>query len=55
MRMMQKMFIRCSSGDKSHLGGDDGLRGTCKERILNGQVTDKERSDNGLCRISDGC
>ena len=29
----KKMFIRCSSGDKSRLGGDDGLRGTCKERI----------------------
>ena len=30
---MQKMFIRCSSGDESRLGGDEGLRGTCKERI----------------------
>ena len=30
---MLKMFIRCSSGDKSRLGGDDGLRDTCKERI----------------------
>ena len=30
---MQKRFIRCSSGDESRLGGDDGLRGTCKERI----------------------
>ena len=30
---MQKMLIRCSSGDESRLGGDEGLRGMCKERI----------------------
>ena len=30
---MQKMFIRWSSGDESCLGGNEGLRETCKERI----------------------
>ena len=30
---MQKLFIRCSCGDESRLGGDEGLRGTCKERM----------------------
>ena len=32
-RNAKKMFIRCSSGDESRLGDDEGLRGTCKERI----------------------
>ena len=48
---MQKMLIRCLSGDESRLGGDEGLRGTCKERIKrisNTYVTDKERSTGPL-------
>ena len=43
-RKMQKMFIRCSSSDESRLGGDEGLRGTFKERIKrmsSAYVTDK--------------
>ena len=47
---MQKMFIRCSSGDESRLGDDEGLLGTCKERIKrmsNAYVTDKQRTKNG--------
>ena len=41
---MQKLLIQCSSGGESRLGGDEGLRGTCKERIKrmsNAYVTDK--------------
>ena len=41
---MQKLFNRCSSGDDSRLGGDEFLRGTCKERIkrmCSAYVTDK--------------
>ena len=52
---MQKILIRCSSGDENRLGGDESLRGTCKERIkrmssayMSSQVTDKERSNNGF-------
>ena len=30
---MQKKFTRCSSGDESRFGGDEGVRGTYKERI----------------------
>ena len=32
---MQKknVYPVCSFGDESRLGGDEGLRGTCKERI----------------------
>ena len=55
---MQKLLIRCSPGGENRLGGDEGLRGTCKERIKrmrNAYVTDKERSTNGLCRMSNGC
>ena len=55
------MLILCAKGDESRLGGNEGLRGTCKERIkhmsseCNGQVMDKERSTKGLCRMSNGC
>ena len=55
---MQKLFIWCSSSDKSRLGGDESLRGTCKERIKrlsNAQLTDKKRSTSGLCCMSNGC
>ena len=41
---IQKLLIRCSSGGESRLGGDEGLRGTCKEhikRMSNAYVTDK--------------
>ena len=47
---MQKMFIRCSSGDESRLGGNERLRGTCKERIKrmsSAYITDKQRTKNG--------
>ena len=47
---MQKLLIRCSSGGESRLGGDEGLRGTCKEsikRMSNAYVTDKKRTKNG--------
>ena len=47
---MQTLFIRCSSGDESRLDGDEGLRGTCKERIKrmsSAYVTDKKRTKNG--------
>ena len=43
-RKVQNMFIRCSSGDESRLGGDKGLRRTYKERInrmSNAYGTDK--------------
>ena len=43
-KKMQKMFIRCSSGGESRLGGDEGLRGTCQEpikRMSSAYVTDK--------------
>ena len=46
----KEMFIRCSSGDESRLGGDEGLRGTCKERIKrmsSAYLTDKLRTKNG--------
>ena len=33
MEKMQKMCIRWSFGDESCLGGDEGLRETCKGRI----------------------
>ena len=55
---MQKLLIRCSSSGENCLSGDEGLCGTCKERIKrmsNAYVTDKERSTNGLCRMSNGC
>ena len=35
---------KCLSGDGSRLGGGEGRRGRCKERIPTKQVTDKERS-----------
>ena len=47
---MQTMFIRCSSGDENRLGGDKGLRGTCKERIKcmsTAYVMDNQRTKNG--------
>ena len=43
------MLTLCSSGDESRLGGDEGHRGTCKERIKHmskAYETDKERSTN---------
>ena len=47
-----------SIGVEGRFGGYEGLRGTCKERIKrmsSAYVTDKERSTNGLCRMSKGC
>ena len=47
-----------SIGVDGRFGGYEGLRGTCKERIKcmsRAYVTDKERSTNGLCRMSNGC
>ena len=41
---MRKLLIQCSSGGESRLGGDEGPRGTCKERIermSDAYVTDK--------------
>ena len=55
---MQKMLIQCSSIDKSRLGGDEGLRRMCKERIKcmsSAFVKDKEPSTDGHCRMSNGC
>ena len=55
---MQKMLIRCSSGDESRLGGDESLCGKCKERIKcmsNAYVTDKKRSTSGLSCMSNRC
>ena len=55
---MQKIFILWSSSDESCRGGDVGLRETCKEcikRMSSAYLTDKERSTNVFCRMSNGC
>ena len=47
-----------SIGVEGRFVGYEGLRGMCKERIKcmsRAYVTDKERSTNGLCRMSKGC
>ena len=47
----EKNAKKCLSGDGSRLGGEEGRRGSRKERIRTEQVTDKERSTS--VRVTD--